>query len=58
MQAFHSSAAAANGRQSKKLITPMNRSGSVVAHSLLSMQKKQSFVVPSLQKQQSFAAME
>jgi len=58
MQAFHSSAAAVNGRQTKALITPMNRSGSVVAHSLLSMQKKQSLVAPSLQRQQSFAAME
>jgi hypothetical protein len=58
MQAFHSSAAAANGRRSKALITPMNRSGSVVAHSLLSMQKKQSFIVPSLQSQQSLPAME
>jgi len=58
MQAFHSSAAAVNGRRSKALITPMNRSGSVVAHSLLSLQKKQSLVAPSLQRQQSFAAME
>jgi len=58
MQAFQSSAAALTGRRSKALITPMNRSGSVVAHSLLSLQKKQSLVAPSLQRQQSFAAME